>query len=54
MDRCLDLRVDQQEEQGVEEEEVVARAVSGEPQNHHPCSGKICAKSPPKLRTQNH
>ena len=40
------------EEQSVEEE-VAAAAVNGEPQNHHPCSGKIYPKSPPKLQTQN-
>ena len=54
VDRCLDQRVDRREEQGVEEEEVAATAINGEPQNHHPCSGKIFPKSPPKLRTQNH
>ena len=55
MDWCLDWQVDWREEQGVEEEEVAAAAVvNGEPQNHHPCSGKICPKSPPKLQDQNH
>ena len=38
------------EEQGVEE----LAAVNGEPQNHHPCSGKIYPKSLPKLQIQNH
>ena len=42
------------EEQGVEEEEVAAAAVNREPKIHHPCSGKICPKSLPKLQTQNH
>ena len=42
------------EEQGVEKEVAVAIAVNGEPQNHHPCIGKIYPKSPPKLQTQNH
>ena len=40
------------EEQSVEV--VAAAAINRESQNHHPCSGKICPKSPPKLRTQNH
>ena len=41
-------------EQGVKEEVAAAIAVNGEPQNHHPCSGKTCPKSLPKLQTQNH
>lgn len=44
--------MDRREEQGVEKEE--AAVVNGELQNHHPCSGKIYPKSPPKLQTQNH
>ena len=54
VDWCLDRRVDLRKEQGIEEEEVAATTVNGKPQNHHPCSGKICQKSLPKLQTQNH